>query len=242
MRIIFIRHGDPDYKKDSLTEKGWREAQLLAKRVAKWNVDAFYCSPLGRAKDTASCTLEEIGREATEYKFLREFRGHVTNPVTGSNHICWDMMPEYWTERELLYDKDKWATDELMLESSNNINDEWNMVCDGIDGILSEHGYIREGRYYKVDDSVNREKTIVVFCHFGVTMVMLAHLLGVSAPVLLHGLFLPPTSVTIVNTEERVKNKAYFRCQVIGDVTHLHMGGEPVSESGYFAKVLQETF
>ena len=36
MRIIFIRHGDPDYEKDSLTEKGWREAALLAERVSRW--------------------------------------------------------------------------------------------------------------------------------------------------------------------------------------------------------------
>ena len=35
MKIIFIRHGDPDYVNDSLTEKGIREAKLLAKRVAK---------------------------------------------------------------------------------------------------------------------------------------------------------------------------------------------------------------
>ena len=49
MRIIFIRHGDPDYVNDSLTEKGVREAELLAKRVAKWeNITQFYCSPLGR--------------------------------------------------------------------------------------------------------------------------------------------------------------------------------------------------
>lgn len=48
MRIIFIRHGDPDYVNDSLTEKGVREAELLAKRVAKWeNITQFYCSPLG---------------------------------------------------------------------------------------------------------------------------------------------------------------------------------------------------
>ena len=242
MRIIFIRHGDPDYAKDSLTEKGWRGAELLSNRVVKWDVDAFYCSPLGRAKDTASCTLKKLGREAKEYKFLREFRGRVTNPATGSNHICWDFMPDYWTEKEMLYDRDKWATDDIMLESPNNINDEWNMVCNGIDEILSEYGYKREGRYYKVDDDADREKTIVVFCHFGVTMVMLAHLLGVSAPVLLHGLFLPPTSVTIVNAEERVDSKAYFRTQVIGDVTHLHMGNEPVSASGYFAEVFQEKF
>ena len=30
MRLLIIRHGDPDYEKDSLTEKGWREAALLA--------------------------------------------------------------------------------------------------------------------------------------------------------------------------------------------------------------------
>ena len=29
MKILIIRHGDPDYSIDSLTEKGWREAELL---------------------------------------------------------------------------------------------------------------------------------------------------------------------------------------------------------------------
>lgn len=57
MRLIFIRHAEPDYSIDSLTEKGWREAKLLAERTKRWKVDEFYCSPLGRAKDTASSTL-----------------------------------------------------------------------------------------------------------------------------------------------------------------------------------------
>lgn len=60
MRLIFIRHGEPDYVNDTLTEKGWREAELLAERISKWNVTEFYCSPLGRAKDTASCTLKKM--------------------------------------------------------------------------------------------------------------------------------------------------------------------------------------
>ena len=29
MRVLIIRHGEPDYAVDSLTEKGWREAGLL---------------------------------------------------------------------------------------------------------------------------------------------------------------------------------------------------------------------
>ena len=49
MRLIFIRHAEPDYSIDSLTEKGWREAKLLAERTKRWKVDEFYCSPLGRA-------------------------------------------------------------------------------------------------------------------------------------------------------------------------------------------------
>ena len=70
MKIIFIRHGEPNYEIDSLTEKGWREAELLSKRTAKWNVTDFYCSPLGRAKDTASFTLKNAGREIPSSSLL----------------------------------------------------------------------------------------------------------------------------------------------------------------------------
>ena len=41
MRIVFVRHCEPDYTVDSLTPKGWREAKLLSHRVLNWNVDAF---------------------------------------------------------------------------------------------------------------------------------------------------------------------------------------------------------
>ncbi len=82
MRIIFIRHGDPDYVNDSLTEKGVREAELLAKRVAKWeNITQFYCSPLGRAKKTASYSLEAVGREAITYEWMKEFSYFIDDPV-----------------------------------------------------------------------------------------------------------------------------------------------------------------
>lgn len=59
MKLVIIRHADPDYSIDSLTEKGWREAELLSDRIAKLDVKEFYCSPLGRAKDTASLTLKK---------------------------------------------------------------------------------------------------------------------------------------------------------------------------------------
>ena len=42
MKILLIRHGDPDYEKDSLTEKGWHEAELLAQRMAELEIQSFY--------------------------------------------------------------------------------------------------------------------------------------------------------------------------------------------------------
>lgn len=53
MRLLFIRHGEPDYEKDSLTPKGFREAEYLAEYLAGEKIDYCYVSPLGRAKDTA---------------------------------------------------------------------------------------------------------------------------------------------------------------------------------------------
>ena len=53
MKLIFIRHAEPDYSIDSLTEKGFYEAGLLAKRTAAWHVTDFFCSPLGRAIKTS---------------------------------------------------------------------------------------------------------------------------------------------------------------------------------------------
>ena len=40
MELFIIRHGDPDYARDSLTEKGVREAKLLSERMEKENIDS----------------------------------------------------------------------------------------------------------------------------------------------------------------------------------------------------------
>ena len=42
MKLLLIRHGEPDYTIDSLTEKGWKEAELLAERISK--LDVKYCA------------------------------------------------------------------------------------------------------------------------------------------------------------------------------------------------------
>ena len=43
MRIIFVRHGDPDYEHDTLTEKGHREAALLGKLAPELHWETVIC-------------------------------------------------------------------------------------------------------------------------------------------------------------------------------------------------------
>ena len=84
MRLIFIRHAEPDYKNNTLTEKGFREAAILAERTASWeNVREAYVSPLARAQLTAAPCLEKLRLSAFTYDWLQEFLYPVWNPETG---------------------------------------------------------------------------------------------------------------------------------------------------------------
>ncbi len=63
----------------------------------------------------------------------------------------------------------------------------------------------------------------------GVTFYMLSHLLSISPVCLNHTMFLPPSSVTVVSTEEVEQGYGMFRTQMLGDTSHLYCAGEPVS-------------
>lgn len=243
MRIIFIRHGDPNYENDSLTEKGIREAKLLSKRVSSWkDITDIYCSPLGRAKETASYSLDILGRNAEVYSWLKEFAYMIDDPVTGRHGVPWDFMPQYWTEIDEMYDKDNWKKTEIY-RSNPELIPAYDDVCINLDNLLGKYGYKRYHNYYVTEHTQTPDKpetTLVFFCHLGITCVMMSHLLGISPALLFHGFYLPPTSVTILAAEERIPGKAMFRTQVMGDTRHLHDGNEPVSAAGYFTEPFSE--
>ena len=73
MRLLFIRHGDPDYTHDTLTEQGIREAKALARLIPSLGVGDCYVSPLGRARKTAQLALEGTGIIPVEKDWLQEF-------------------------------------------------------------------------------------------------------------------------------------------------------------------------
>ena len=53
MLLFFVRHGDPVYVPDSLTPLGRRQAEAVAKRLARYGLDKIYVSSSARAIQTS---------------------------------------------------------------------------------------------------------------------------------------------------------------------------------------------
>lgn len=232
MKLLIIRHGDPDYSIDSLTPTGWVEARLLAERMAKLDVKAFYVSPMGRAQDTASLTLQKMNRTAETLPWLREFPASVIKPHKPQPGVAWDWLPQDWTAEPRFYSQEDWTKPEAYEKA--NVAALAKEVADGLDELLAGHGYRRDGKLYRAERP--NEDTIVLFCHFGVECVLLGHLLGISPVLLWHGACAAPTSVTTLTTEERREGIAYFRMNAFGDTSHLYIAGQEPAFAARFCE------
>lgn len=233
MKLLIVRHADPDYEKDSLTETGWKEAELLSRWLSKVPASAYYTSPLGRAKDTASLTLSKLGRTATELDWLREFPCQIRRPdQPEAQSICWDWLPQDWLSEPRFLQAEHWFEPEVM--ANGNVKQRYDAVISGFDSLLASHGYEREGLHYHV--TRGNADTIVLFCHFGLECILLSHLINVSPMVLWHGLCAAPSSVTTVVTEERRPGIASFRTLAFGEVAHLRCAGEEPSFAARFCE------
>lgn len=230
MKLLIIRHGDPNYAIDSLTPTGWKEAELVAERISKLDVKAFYVSPLGRAKDTAAATLKKMNRTAEIMPWLQELSPpkHMHSKI----RCFWDWLPQDWTADPIFYDRNTWHQAPVFVEAG--LSDTVKEIAEGLDAMLAKHGYVREGNYYRAEKP--NEDTVVLFCHFGLECVLLSHLLQISPMVLWHGTAAAPTSVTTLTTEERREGIACFRMNAFGDISHLYAAGVEPSFSARFCE------
>lgn len=253
MRILLIRHGDPDYEHDTLTEKGHREAKLLADAAERLRLGECFMSPLGRAQHTAAYSLEKTGKTAQVLEWLREFPAFTdlnrsgelqkAYPDTKKNkeqyrkRIVWDMVPSYLSAHPEYWTVNGWKDSEVT--RCGDMVSVYDQLIRKLDAFLADHGYVREDDHYRVvKESTD---TVTFFCHFGVTCAILSHLWNVSPFILWHSFALAPTSVTEVVTEEREQGIACFRGLRVGDISHLYAGREEPSFACRFCENFSNT-
>jgi broad specificity phosphatase PhoE len=238
MMLYLVRHADPDYEAGTITAHGHREAAALAERLAALRPDLrpsrLYSSPLGRAVHTAEYTARKLRMElhiepwAQELGDLRIEQG----PPYGETMI-WDLHGETihtsgsfattadWLRRPPFDDPGVIAAIEAVGRSS--------------DAFFARHGYERNGVSYRITGE--RDQRITVFCHGGLGLTWLSHLLGVPVPLVWAGFYLWPSSVTTILFDERTPGVAVPRCIGLGDVSHLVVAGLEPRPRGVKANV-----
>ena len=238
MRILIIRHADPDYSIDGLTPTGKKEAKALGEYLTKQGkIDKIYCSPLGRARHTMEAYLEASKTEVEPIikPWLHEFDALVPH---GRTKIAWDLLPMELEEGgDACFNLESWEKAITYYKNSVDLHDKYQAVCQGLEDLLEENGYKKEGHHYKVLKPEN-DTTIALFCHFGVEAVLLSYLLNASPVIFWQGACAVPSSVTSLYSEERREGIASFRMNAFGDTSHLALAGLEPS----FAARFSETF
>ena len=250
MRLLFIRHREPDYRKDSLTEKGIKEAELLKEYLKRTDLGEVYVSPLGRAALTAEIArgennelrtawwLEEIGSIVNRYR-LSELQHAYRNSMIekpGTHFIPWDLMPSYLYSNPDYLHPQNWKKSAVSITC--NLEELYDKRTNELDDLLAQHGYNREGNLYKTEQG--NHETLTFFCHLGIATLLISHLINVSPFALWHGFAISTSSVTEVYTEEREKGTVIFRISRMGDISHLSIGDEKPSFNARFCEVFED--
>ena len=134
MRIIFVRHGHPNYEKDCLTDLGVLHAKAVAQRLKNENepIEKIFSSTCGRALETASFIDSKFGVGVVGLDFMRE--------------IKWGSVDESLLTPD-------WATSDLY--KNNKLVSCVQKMGTEFDNWLKDFGYVREGDYYRVGDVKN---------------------------------------------------------------------------------------
>lgn len=164
--LLFARHGQTQASQDDvfcgttevpLTAKGREQAQCLAERLRQRAIDAVYCSPQGRARETAMPIAQALGREIQIRTALREM-----NFGSWEGRSRAELTQEY--PREMAW----WESGSWMVRLPN--------------GETQQEVITRAVLFLLELLATQAGKTILLVGHRTTTRLLLGHLLNMSLP------------------------------------------------------------
>ena len=237
MRLYIIRHADPDYPNHTITPAGHEEAKALARRLVGTSLTHIYSSPLNRAQETARYTADLAGIEPVIVDWLQElsdWRVDVVNRAgEAENCVVWDLHGEMVRNDSPLPTHDHWHENPALPAPYSR--EEFERIKASLDALITQHGYVRQGNRYRIAGNLNEpanQDQITVFCHNGIALTSLAHLLDIPLTLMWAGFWLAPSSVTTVVFDERSAQWAVPRCLSVGDTSHLYADRLPIRPRG----------
>jgi probable phosphoglycerate mutase len=219
MRLLFIRHGEPNYELDCLTERGKTQAQLLAQRLKNAKIDELWVSPMGRARETAAPVAEILNKPLNTLEFMHEVDWNSTDgqPLFAEGNP-WDIMDEM---ARLGLDPSRPDWRELSYFKTNSILNSVDYVEKNFDQWLAGYGYIREGYYYRHTVEEQEHRTVAIFSHGGSSSVAMSHMLNLSFAHVCAFFHMEFTSISILRLEKGKGNCTLPALERFNDAGHL---------------------
>ena len=226
MLFYIIRHGEPDYTTDTLTAEGWNQARLAADRLAESGIDEIHASPMGRARQTAVPTAEKLGLPIIIEHWAYELDEICkTRFPDGRLKIISQIPVEHLHRPEFrkLDSREGIVRIEGLRETAFAARFE--MLAGNFDALLEKEGYRRnaEGLY---DILAPSDRHVALFCHMGMSRVLMAHAMNLPYHLLAASLMGNFTAITILE----FKNEGPVTSPVMlsfADTGHLFRKGGP---------------
>ncbi|MBQ6398555.1 MAG: histidine phosphatase family protein [Clostridia bacterium] len=214
MRIIFVRHGEPNYEKDCLTETGKRQAAAAAERLVREGITTVYSSPMGRARETAAFTAERLGLPIRTLDYMHEISwGGEDTPAEGHP---WTLSQWMIDQEDFDFTGKDWRKHPYYARNvAVRYLDE---IAGKFDDLLLEHGYRHEGGRYLCE--TDTRETFAVFSHGGSGACVLAHLLALPFPYVCTVLPYEFTSIIILEFPVRKGEYVHPRIELFNDTAH----------------------
>lgn len=171
-----MRHGEPEWARNGLTvddprltDRGRRQADLLADRLVDEHFDGLLVSPLRRAAETMAPIAARLGMEASVLDWLAEIR----NPR-------WEGTPAENVERIFADSRGRPASEHWDgLPGGESFRDFHQRVTSGLDSLLADHDSARLPGDPPLWDLGRVDQRVLVVAHGGTNAVSVGHLLGI---------------------------------------------------------------
>ena len=220
MLLYIIRHGDPNYATDSLTPRGMRQAEALARRLSANGLDEIYSSPLGRAVMTAQPTADVLKLPIQIEPWMSEDLSWDDLAVEGENgQKDWLFACD---NTKFLKDGDFARADwhnHAAIATCKTAKQGYERIQSDSDEFLTRLGYKREGCIYRTLEVNN--KRIAAFCHWGFGITWLSHLLSIPPLVFWASFNFSHSGVTILDFKESANGVTAPQCLCHSDLSHL---------------------
>lgn len=223
MLLYIVRHGDPIYETDSLTERGKLQAEAVGKRMFDAKIDKIFSSPYGRAKETADPACRLLGLEKQIEEWTHEIEDERLTPFPdGKMKSITLVQNTYYLENgniDLPYERSFECTG----INQSNMKDAVKYIEENGKIFLEKLGYKEENGIYRILRP-NEEK-VALFCHAAFSRAWLSVLLHIPLHIMWSSFQYTHTGVTVVEFQNNENGITAPRCLCYSDVSHLYADG-----------------